>query len=130
MTTLYEHTGFDSDRIDRSADDAEAAVVLDDKDSDVRAKHAHAAVLDAGRIVVTPPGPAESAPSSPISIDGAAMLDEPRDRFAAFVTMVLNGVRGTFASSPKRPKREKKHYPARFSMEFETSLVDRERRRL
>ena len=70
MTTLYEHTGFDSDRIDRSADDAEAAVVLDDKDSDVRAKHAHAAVLDAGRIVVTPPGPAESAPSSPISIDG------------------------------------------------------------
>ena len=115
-TTLHELTGLDSDPIDRSADDVEAAVVLDDKDSDFFAKHAHAAVLD--------------APSSPISIDEAAMLDEPRNRFAAFVTMVLNGVRGTFASSPKRPKREKKHYPARFSMEFETSLVDRERRRL
>ena len=114
-TTLQGRTGFDSDPIDRSAD-AEAAFALDDKGSDVRAMHAHAAVLD--------------APSSPISIDEAAMLDEPRGRFAAFATMVLNGVRGTFASSSKRPKREKKHYPARFSMEFETSLVDRERRRL
>ena len=127
MTTLHERTGFDSDPIDRAA---EAAFVLGDKDSDVRAKHAHAAVLDARPTVVTSPGPAESAPSSPISIDEAAMLDEPRDRFAAFVTMVRNGVRGTFARSPKRPKREKKHYPARFSLEFETSLVDRERRRL
>ena len=77
-TTLHELTGLDSDPIDRSADDAEAAVVLDDKDSDFFAMHAHAAVLD--------------APSSPISIDEAAMLDEPRNRFAAFVTMVLNGV--------------------------------------
>ena len=130
MTTLQVRTRFDSDPMDRSADDAEAAVVLDNRDSDVRAKHAHAAVLDARRIVVTPRGPAESAPSSPISIDEAAMLDEPRDRFAAFVTMVLNGVRGTSARSPKRPKREKKHYPARFSAEFQTSLVDRELRRL
>jgi hypothetical protein len=44
--------------------------------------------------------------------------------------MLLNGVRGTFTRSPKRPKRERKHYPPRFSLEFETSLVDRERRRL
>jgi hypothetical protein len=43
--------------------------------------------------------------------------------------MLVEGVRGTFARSPKRPKR-RKHYPPRFSLEFETSLVDRERRRL
>ena len=130
MTTLYERTGFDSDPIDRTIEDPEAAFVLGDEDSDVRAKHAHVAVLDARLTVVTSPGLAESAPSSQISIDEAALLDEPRDRFAAFVTMVRNGVRGTFARSPKRPKREKKHCPARFSLEFETSLVDRERRRL
>jgi hypothetical protein len=130
MTTLHERKGFDSYPVDRASDDAEAAFVLGEKDSDDRTKHAHAAVLDARRTVVTPPGMAESAPSPQISIDEAAMLDEPQDRFAAFVTTVLNGVRGTFARSPKRPKREKKHYPARFSIEFDTSLVDRERRRL
>ena len=130
MTTRHERTGFDSDPIDRTAQDADTAVVLGDKDSDVRAKHAHAAVLDARPTVVTSPRLAESAPSPRISIDQAALLDEPRDRFAAFVTMVRNGVRGTFARSPKRPKPEKKHYPTRFSLEFETSLVDRERRRL
>ncbi|HEX3546450.1 MAG TPA: hypothetical protein VHU62_07730 [Mycobacterium sp.] len=54
----------------------------------------------------------------------------PRDRVAAWVRIVFGGVRGETARSPRRPKQGRKHYPPRFSIEFETSLVDRERRRL
>jgi hypothetical protein len=131
MTSLQERMDLKSDPIDRAAD-ADSAFVLGDNDSDVRAMPHQTPLLDAPGYphVVTPPGLAEPDPSPQISIDEAATLAEPRHRSTAFVRMLLNGVRGTFTRSPKRPKRERKHYPPRFSLEFETSLVDRERRRL
>ena len=51
-------------------------------------------------------------------------------RASAFVRAAVNAFRGAFARSPKRPMPRRKHYPPRFGIEFETSLVDRERRRL
>ena len=46
------------------------------------------------------------------------------------VTMVLNGVRGTFASSPKRPKREKEALSGAVQYGVRASSSTAERRRL
>jgi hypothetical protein len=112
MTSLQERMDLKPDRIDRAAEHADVAFVLGDNDSDVRAMPHQAALLDVA------------------ALEAGATLDEPRRRSTAFVRMLLDGVRATFARSSKRPKRQRKHYPPRFSLEFETSLVDRERRRL
>ena len=53
-----------------------------------------------------------------------------RMRWTEFVETAVNGIRAAFARSPKRATPRRKHYPPRFGIEFETSLVDRERRRL
>jgi hypothetical protein len=115
MTSLDEGIHLNSDPLDRAAEHADDPFILGDRDFDVRAKHDQTALLKGAdhSDVVTPPD-----------------LVERRYTLTAFVTMLLDGVRGTLARSPKRPRRQRKHYPPRFSLEFETSLVDRERRRL
>lgn len=123
MTSLQERVGFSSDSIERAADDAEAAFVLGDEDSGVRAEHIQGAPVDEARVTDQPVVP---RPATVVAAPDAV----PRDRFAAWVRIVFGGVRGETARSPRQPKQRRKHYPPRFSIEFETSLVDRERRRL
>jgi hypothetical protein len=123
MTSLHERTGFEIDPLDRAAEETEPAPLLSENESDVRASSRQAIVLDAPAVT-----------EQPVSPDTATVTGAPdaesRGRFAAWVTTVFGRDRDTFARSPKRPRREKKQYPPRFSIEFETSLVDRERRRL
>jgi hypothetical protein len=102
MTSLHERVGT-SDPIDRVADEACAGFVLGDNDSDLRVD-----LIDTAAVTEPPVAPTNH-------------------RSGAWVRSVFGNA---FARSPKRPKRERKHYPVRFSIEFETSLVDRERRRL
>jgi hypothetical protein len=104
VTSLQERAGFSSDPIDRVADDADAPFVVGYKVSDVGV-------------------------TQPATVAGVPDVERPH-RFAVWVRLVLRGGRHAFARPPKQPRREKKHYPPRFSAEFETSLVDRERRRL
>jgi len=51
-------------------------------------------------------------------------------RFATWIMNALGRVRAAFARPPRPARPAKRHYPPRFSLEFDTSLVDRERRRL
>jgi hypothetical protein len=100
MTSLHERIDLDFDLDDTTFDDTEPAVALGDRDSDVRARD-----------------------------DITAALARPKS-LRTWIMNALGRVRGAFARPPRPARPAKKHYPPRFSVEFETSLVDRERRRL
>jgi hypothetical protein len=63
----------------------------------------------------------------PTSIVGAPAAT--RDRFAAWARKAIADVRGALARRQERPPRGM-YYPPSFSRTFQTSIVDRERRRL